>query len=290
VIARIDVRLPRFVRQLWVGPAARAHWEPRLAALRERVEALELAAAAATGGALLRDPARGEAAALRARAEARGLTTLRLPDRPEIAPQLADPTLVAAPAVAAAIAGAWHRGEREAVLAGLGLPPCCARAYVAAHVDAGWRDGAWTTLAGADATVSGPPALNRMLARVGLALLAHDPCTPDCPASLARAEAFMAFVAARDPEALAGLLAVLDWPLEWSALHGAVELRTPVVKLCWDTDATAEAVVRRREGGGWPEHAAVGQRFPYRPPERHRLVTSIGWRRGLAHADDGREP
>lgn len=285
MIERLDVRLPRFLSHLWVSPAARAHWEPRLEALRRQVDALELAAAAAGPGALLRDPAPDELADLRARAGAHGLVVLRLPDRPDLAPHLANPTLLAAPDLAPALAGHWHRGARDEFLAGLGLPRCCAAAWTVAHHDRGWRDGAWLTLADAPATVVGPPELNRMLARIGLGLVAHDPCSPGCPASRELAARRLDLARARDPDMLAELLAVLDWPMAWSALHGAVELRTPVVKLCWDSDACAAPVVRERPGGGrWPEHAAVGQQFPYRPPERHRLISSIGWRRGLEHA------
>ncbi len=284
MIERLDFRLPRFCRWLWVGVDAREHWAPRLTQLAARLEAIGLARLAAQELGQVRDPAPGELADLRARASEHGLTTLRLPQRVELAPQLHDPTLIAPPQVAERLARAWHRAELDAWLAGLGLPDCCARAYVERHVEQGFYDGAFVTLAAAPEQLDAPPALNRMLARIGLAALDHDPCSPSCPASLALAERRLAFARTHDAAAVDELLEILAWPMGWSALHGAVELRTPVVKLCWDTDPTAAPVVRRRVGASWPIGAAVGQRFPYRPPERHRLLASIGWRRGLDHA------
>jgi hypothetical protein len=285
MIQRLDFRLPRFCRYLWVGAEAREHWEPRFSSLAARLEVIEFVRLAAHGGAQVRDPAPGELSDLRARASEHGLATLRLPCRADIAPQLDNPTLIASEAVAEGLARAWHGGDAESWLDGLGLPACCACAYLQRHVEQGFRDGAFITLFDAPDSIEAPPALNRMLARIGLAALDHDPCGPRCPASLALVEQRLDYARERDAEAVDALLEILAWPVEWSALHGAVELRTPVVKLCWDSDPTASLVVRRRVGASWPLHSAVGQRFPYRPPERQRLLASIGWRRGLDHAE-----
>jgi hypothetical protein len=287
VIERLDFRLPRFCRYLWVSVEAREHWAPRLAELAARLESLALARIAAPGGARICDPAPSEVAGLRARASEHGLCTLRLPCRDEIAPHLDNPTLVATPATAERLTRAWHGGDVQAWLAGLELPACCARAYIERHIEQRWRDGAFVTLADAPEEIEAPPALNRLLARIGLHALEHDPCGPSCPGSLALGERHLGFLRERDAATADALLQILGWPMEWSALHGAVELRTPVVKLCWDSDPTASprAVIRRRAGATWPVHAAVGQRFPYRPPARHRLLASIGWRRGLDHTE-----
>lgn len=285
MIERLDFQLPRFCRHLWVSAEARAHWEPRFSELAARLEQLALARIAAVGGARIIDPAPGEVPGLRERASAHGLSTLRLPCRSELAPHLDNPTLIATAATAERLTQAWHGGEVARWLAGLELPACCARAYVERHVEQRWRDGAFVTLAGAADEIEAPPVLNRMLARLGLSAIDHDPCSPHCAESLALAERHLGFARARNPLAIEELLHILAWPMEWSALHGAVELRTPVVKLCWDSDPTAVPVLRRRTGATWPLHAALGQRFPYLQPKRHRLLASIGWRRGLDHAE-----
>lgn len=285
MIERLDFQLPRFCRHLWVSAEARAHWEPRFSALVTRLEAIAFARIAALGGARICDPAPSEVPDLRARASAHGLSTLRLPCRTDLAPHLDNPTLITTAATAEQLTKAWHGGDIEAWLTGLDLPACCARAYVERHVEQRWRDGAFVTLAGATEEIEAPPPLNRMLARIGISAIDHDPCSPHCADSLALVEKQLGFARERDAAAIEELLHILAWPMEWSALHGAVELRTPVVKLCWDSDPTASTVIRRRMGATWPLHAALGQRFPYLPPKRHRLLTSIGWRRGLDHAE-----
>lgn len=285
MIQRLDFRLPRFCRDLWVGVEAREHWQPRLSSLAARLEDVAFARLAACDGAQLVDPTADEFTGLRARASEHGLSTLRLPCRADLAPHLDNPVLIANADVIERLTWAWHRGDVETWLAALGLPGCCARAYVERHVEQRFVDGAFITLADAPDEITAPAALNRMLVRIGLAALDHDPCSPHCSASLTLAETRLGFARERDPAAVDELLAILAWPMEWSALHGAVELRTPIVKLCWDTDPTAGPVIRRRLGDVWPLHAAVGQRFPYRSPERHRLLASIGWRRGLEHAE-----
>ncbi|EDM81099.1 hypothetical protein PPSIR1_29825 [Plesiocystis pacifica SIR-1] len=281
MIARLDFHLPRFRRWLWVSAEARAHWEPRLASLAAGLETLALEAVASKAGAArLVDPTPAEVSALRERARAHGLVALRMPRREDLAPHVQNPTLLTR--ADADVPGSWHRGDLDAVLAALGLPPCCAAAWRRTHVEARWRDGAWGTHGELQGEVEGPALLNRMLAPIGVHACAHDPCGPRCEASVDRARGRLD----RAPAELAEHLEqVLDWPMEWNALHGVVELRTPVVKLSWDTDPCASAVVRRRPGRVMPEHAAVGQRFPYRDPNHHKLLHSVGWRRGLAHAE-----
>jgi SAM-dependent methyltransferase len=77
------------------------------------------------------------------------------------------------------------------------------------------------------------------------------------------------------------LLDMLSWPVEWSALHGIAEVRTPILKISTATDATAERLEVRRQGEGYPEEGARGLHFPYRPPDRLRVLSSVGFRRGL---------
>ena len=69
---------------------------------------------------------------------------------------------------------------------------------------------------------------------------------------------------------------VLSWPIEWSSLHGIIEVKLPILKLCYDGDATATACKVRLTGGGLPEHTAQGLEFPHRQPERRRVSADIG--------------
>ena len=80
---------------------------------------------------------------------------------------------------------------------------------------------------------------------------------------------------------MASLHAILDWPMEWSALHGIAEVRTPVFKLAMDTDASAATYVVRHHGRSYPEHGATGLVFPYRRPDRLVISESRGFQEGL---------
>jgi len=51
--------------------------------------------------------------------------------------------------------------------------------------------------------------------------------------------------------------------MEWSSLHGIAEVRTPVFKIAFDTDATARPYRVQLRGTKYPEDAERGLRFPY---------------------------
>ncbi len=59
------------------------------------------------------------------------------------------------------------------------------------------------------------------------------------------------------------LLEILSWPVEWSALHGIAEIKTPILKISAQTDAMALKYVVRREGNAYPLEGAQGVNFPY---------------------------
>jgi SAM-dependent methyltransferase len=60
-------------------------------------------------------------------------------------------------------------------------------------------------------------------------------------------------------------------------------VKTPVLKISTRTDATARKYTVRRAGGAYPEEAATGLRFPFRPVGRAVMSGSAGFRRGLDH-------
>lgn len=76
---------------------------------------------------------------------------------------------------------------------------------------------------------------------------------------------------------------IYSWPIEWSAYHGICELRTPIVKLAYDTDATAENYTIQVAGDTYPEEGATGKRFPYRQKSFLRITDSKSFKIGLEH-------
>jgi hypothetical protein len=82
-------------------------------------------------------------------------------------------------------------------------------------------------------------------------------------------------------EAMDWLLEVLRWPIEWSALHGIAEIKTPVLKVISTTDATASKFVVRRRGTTFPAEGAKGLGFAFHLPRGPLFTESKAYRQGL---------
>jgi hypothetical protein len=80
------------------------------------------------------------------------------------------------------------------------------------------------------------------------------------------------------------LVEILRWPVEWSALHGIAEIKSPVVKIITQTDATARKYVVRHAGDHYPEEGAHGLGFPYRGRRIPLLTQSPSFQRGLENS------
>jgi hypothetical protein len=80
------------------------------------------------------------------------------------------------------------------------------------------------------------------------------------------------------------MLDILDWPVEWTAMHGVAEIKTPVLKVSTRTDATSCKYTVRYRGTTTPPEAARGLRFPFLTTSAPVLTESEAFRRGLNHA------
>src|SRR5206468_4260350 len=138
----------------------------------------------------------------------------------------------------------------------LAFPVCC-RAFFKdiwarqSCLDTTWAmtADAWGADRGRAATVSGPPGANILWRWMGVRLVPHLPCRFDCGDTLALAERLRAvWVEAGFFEELGWAEEILRWPVEWSALHGIAEIKTPILKVATRTDATAGKYLVRYEG------------------------------------------
>lgn len=312
---RLDFRLPDFARLSWVSEAARARWAPRLGRIAVAWAELEWRSVAAgiRPCALLRIPLDrlaeeaprwveaslwslplrlegGSPAAYSStpappsgRAEAGDLLCLVLGSRPDVL----------------GFRAAWDAGDDTAMGELLGYPTCCREFFRQVWVEGGCLDTTWpmasNTLRPVGRSLSlapaGPPWANVLCRWLGARAVPHLPCRFNCAESVALGERLVALGRELGFAAEVGWLReILDWPLEWSALHGIAEIRTPVLRVSARTDATAEEYVVRWQGGTWPEEGAAGLRVPYRPPARPPLTASLSFRRGLAEVGTGEAP
>jgi SAM-dependent methyltransferase len=191
------------------------------------------------------------------------------------------------------LCASYRENDQEVVGRLLGYPCCCIEFFQEAWVSDGMVDTTWPMAArtsGATVhsvrhiSIDGPSVCGMQLRWLGVRSVFHLPCSFDCRESVRVAKAHM-YLARRlgFAEEVGWLEEMLSWPVEWSALHGIAEIRTPVVKIVTRTDATpAKYVVDYRgDPGSYPEVGATGLNFPYRAPGTERLSNSRAFQLGL---------
>jgi len=173
------------------------------------------------------------------------------PDRFAIGPRAAD------------LAEAYRCGDDETIGALLGFPSCCREFYAAT-----WAQGTGdTTWQMAREGTDGPLECNILGRWLGLRWVMHLPCSFTCPQSAALGAAHRGLLRAIDRSAVEVIDEVLTWPIEWSALHGAAEIRYPVVKVVTRTGYTTDKRIVQRRGTSYPPEGARGLAFPYSAAE-----------------------
>ena len=304
-MTRLDFRLPEFTRFAWVSDQARAIWAPRIARIQTawaEIEWRSVAAGVRSCAHRIVDP--GALEALTKQMAEFGLEVRRFG---EVGMSSAPYSSAAAPVIPgqpfavrvsigtkeanAAFCAAWEASDQVKIGEALGYPACCQRFFQRVWVEERCMDTTWAMSAPAEPAtqieeferrVSGPKESNILLRWLGIRAVPHLPCSFDCAST---AEFGRKLISVGRDAGFAiemdWLLEMLSWPVAWSALHGIAEVRTPILKIATATDATAERYEVRREGEGYPEEGVRGLHFPYRPPERLRVLSSIGFRRGL---------
>jgi 2-polyprenyl-3-methyl-5-hydroxy-6-metoxy-1,4-benzoquinol methylase len=303
---RLAFTLPDFTRLLWVSDAARDVWAPRLSRITKawlEIEWRTVAASVRPCGVTVASP-QGFLALAATWAES-GLGGLPVEiqgvngssySSTSVPVEAGKPFVfrfvVGRPSDVLTFKRAWDAGDQASIGGLLGYPACCYRFFRRVWVEQGLVDTTWpmgvataSPVNGArEVAVTGPPEANILWRWMGARAVPHLPCRFDCESTVALAHQFLAVGRAAGFDAeMDWLLEILRWPVEWSALHGIAEIRTPVLKVSTRTDATSHKYVVRREGDAYPREGARGLGFPYRSPARPLLTTTPSFRRGLEH-------
>lgn len=303
---RLDFMLPDFTRMSWVSDRAREVWEPRLIGITAAWQEIEWRSVVAGVRAcavvmcspeefLDQGPRWAEAGLNALPVEMTGAS-----DQPYSATgvelRAGEPFVfrfaVGRPADVTRFKGAWDAADQEAIGDLLGYPACCREFFRRVWVDDAMVDTTWpmarNSLGANGATtleVAGPPQANILWRWMGVRAVPHLPCRFDCDATVAAADALIEVGHQSGfGNEMDWLTEVLSWPVEWSALHGIAEIKTPVLKVSTRTDATAGRYTVRRHGTRSPDEALRGLGFPYEVPVRLHLSETRGFRRGLANA------
>jgi hypothetical protein len=185
---------------------------------------------------------------------------------------------------------AWDACNHQEIGELLGYPRCCYEFFREVWVEQGMVDTTWPMAVATGALpdrvrsieVTGPPEANILWRWMGVRAVPHLPCRFDCKHTVELGQKLIEIGRkAGYKNEMDWLLEILSWPVEWSALHGIAEIKTPVLKVSTQTDATAQKYVVRRKGDAYPLEGARGLNFPYRIPHQIVLTSSRGFRRGL---------
>lgn len=167
---------------------------------------------------------------------------------------------------------AWISKDYEKIGILLGYPRCCIKFFRKVWVDQRFVDTIWPMALRTAGHTRNPrkidvnkTSLANILWRwMGVRLVPHLPCRFDCRSSadFARAMLKIGRTCGFNLE-MDWLLEMLSWPVQWSALHGIAEVKTPILKMSTRTDSTSRKYIVQYSGNAYPKIGAKGFGFPY---------------------------
>lgn len=304
---RLQHVLPDFTRISWVSDEARTTWEPRISRIGVAWAAMEwrsvLAGVRRCGLASVAAERLIEAAGEWAANELAMLPVAMSATAQSYASTMSTPrtgepfeyrVAVGRLEDVTALKRAMDGGDDRAIGDLLGYPACCRKFFRNTWVNSAMVDTTWP-MAAASGSLSNdgrmieipaetPFQANILWRWMGVRAVPSLPCSFDCPATVEFADKLMAVGREEgfDTE-MDWLEEILQWPVEWSALHGIAEIKTPILKVSTRTDATAHKFVVRKLGSTVPAEAATGLAFPFGQPSRRKATASSAFEKGLSN-------
>jgi hypothetical protein len=301
---RLDFALKGFVRMAWASSAAERTWGTRFARVRAAVTHVEWMSVAEKLRPCALFQLRSHDIEIASNLwAAQGLSWRTLNEANQRVgawwldaslPRRAAsrPVVVGREPEIAAFARAWDAWDHLSIGGLLGYPPCCRLFFEEVCVVQRCIDTVWAMAQresriedrASGRRVEGPVASNILLQALGVRGVPHCPCSFECRETARLADSMNCVAAAVGNDEEYGWLSnILSWPMEWSALHGIAEIRTPILKLCTPTDATASEYVVRWEGSARPAESARGIGFPYTSSGRPSAAVRLDLRESLAN-------
>ena len=303
---RLDFKLPDFTRIAWVSETARMVWKPRIASISQAWSEIEWRSVSENVRActlvrcpeavLLKNAERWiefelEVEPLQFEGGARRCyqSVVQMPERGR-------PTIICAVVGRQrnliAFRDAWKRQDHDKLGSLLGYPACCRKFFKEVWIRQNCVDTTWAMAVNSKAhikertvEVSGSRSANILWRWMGVRLVPHLPCSFNCSKTYAFAERLRGVgVNAELAREYEWIDQILDWPVEWSALHGIAEIKTPILKVSTLTDATAGKYIVRHIGSSYPPEGSRGLEFPYKSPPRRAVAESRGYQLGLTNS------
>ena len=299
---RLDFRLPRFKRISWTGESAQQIWEPRLDRIANawvNVEWISCGLGDRSCALLMLpyDWSYGSAMPW----ENHGLSYLSLQSTPVNATRddpafsnasqvlFPDSIAVGRPEALENLKVAWESRDNDVIGALLGYPDCCRcffhRICVEEQIiDTTWPMAVETGAESKDTTsisITSSFISNTLWRWMGVRAVPHLPCRFDCVGTIRLGEQLLAIGRSFGySEEMDWIEEILSWPVEWSALHGIAEIKTPVMKVVTNTDVTPNKYAVQLKGQRYPREGATGLSFPYQEKSRARRAEFQRYQRG----------
>lgn len=143
----------------------------------------------------------------------------------------------------------------------LAYPICCAHFFQKYWINEGFIDLTYPQYLNTENFL---PGANVIYKCIGVRPVFHLPCSFDCGESIKLASQIgylmkdMGLSVEHET-----IQAFTEMPVEWSALHGYAEIRTPVIKIVTKTEATPVEYKFQLSGVRWPIEGVEGNKFPW---------------------------
>lgn len=289
---RLQFVLPDFNRHAWTSELARSTWELRIARILNAwldVEWLSVAAGIRDCGLLWVYPETLQLLIPKWEAAQLSAIELKFNDYSGNSGRVSAPAsvqgmicvVVGTLEKAVQLCEAWQCSDDETIGSLLGYPECCRAFFRQVWIGQRCLDTTWSMAENTSSQTGngvvrvesgGTPFANILWRWLGVRAVPHLPCRFDCSATIEFAERLLALARNNGYSQEAEWIEeILTWPVEWSALHGIAEIKSPLMKLSTRTDATAGKWVVQWAGTDYPKEGAVGLHFPFRPPKKSRI-------------------
>ena len=277
-LSSIASRQPEFTRSIWVSDRAASEWEDkikRIAATWRRLEWRTVVKGVRKSALMWLSASELESLRSALGQVNMGVSVLQVLKHrhPNADDGIVFRVAVGTPKALKSFRSAWVKKDHDAIGELLGYPRCCRAAFDSEYLQLGHQDSTWQSAGGCGKSdgeshaleVKGPPQVNALLAKIGVRLIPHLPCSFSCEESLRLAQQFQRVAdTAEEKESIETALEMLTWPMAWSAVNGIAEIKTPIMKVNYGTDRVPQRRSVQYLGERYPEAAASGLQFPFR--------------------------
>ena len=290
MVRRLDFSVPEFVRVIWTSDEAKSVWQPRVSAVSNMYQKLELEAVrAGIRSAVLQSYNPDEFMTLSRQVLGHGLFAVPLTQEKATSSysNASQPLIPGEPWTYRVAIGdinsveklsnAWKSQDDELIGDVLGYPECCRIFFHRYWNREGYRDTTYPMILDAGLgdknhiEVNGPVSCNILLRWLGVRLVSHLPCRFSCAATHMIGDRMRLLAEHTFPREAEWLNEMLNWPVRWSSLHGIAIITNPVCRIVTSSDAFAERIIIDKFGPHYPDEGAVGLEFPFQKIQQVRM-------------------